>query len=400
VTWTALEWSRAHLPSTLAFPWLGLGTSLTGFPELVGIAEIVGARGVTFWIALVNGVLAGLILNVRKRRAWMPWAVSAAVLLAGPMGWGVWRARSLEMFSVGRVALVQPNIAQRIKLDPTRVEDSTFASLDGLVERIEPGSVDLVVFPEVTLPVRPFDEASAFQMARVQSYSREVGAPILFGAYGYEPLDGAAFVPFNSAFLMEPQGLTDFQYDKRYLVPVVERAPFASAGVFRGLPRSGEYGVGRGWPLLEAGEALFGVLICYESTYPEASRQFRLAGADVLVNITNDAWYGREESYARTTALWQHPAHMVMRAIENRVGVARSANTGISLFVDPVGRVYDPSPLFEEDVRVDEVFTSGIVTFYTRFGDLVGGASALVALLLLLSALRGRRSLDRPGGLV
>ena len=399
VTWTALEWSRAHLPSTLAFPWLGLGTSLTGFPELVGIAEVVGARGVTFWIALVNGVLAGLVLSVRERRSWLPWAATAAVLLVGPMGWGVWRAHSLEMFSVGRIAVVQPNIAQSIKLDPALVQDSTFASLDRLIGRIEPGGAALVVLPEVTLPLRPYDEGATAQMARIQSYSREVGTPILFGAYGYEPLDGDASVPFNSAFLMEPQGLTDFQYDKRYLVPVVERAPFVPAAVFRGLPHSGEYGVGQGWPLAEAGQALFGVLICYESTYPEASRQFRLEGADVLVNITNDAWYGREDSYARTTALWQHPAHMVMRAIENRVGVARSANTGISLFVDPVGRVYNPSPLFEEDVRVDEVFTSDIVTFYTRFGDVVGGACALVSLLLLASALRPRQSLDRPGRL-
>jgi apolipoprotein N-acyltransferase len=138
------------------------------------------------------------------------------------------------------------------------------------------------------------------------------------------------------------------------------------------------------------------VLICYESTYPEGSRQFRRAGADVLLNITNDAWYGREPLYARTTALWQHPAHMVMRAIENRVGVARAANTGISLFVDPVGRVYNATELFEADIRIDRVQTTDVLTFYTRFGDLVGSGSAAAALLLLVASFSLGRRLDPP----
>jgi apolipoprotein N-acyltransferase len=128
-------------------------------------------------------------------------------------------------------------------------------------------------------------------------------------------------------------------------------------------------------------------LVCYESSYPEASRRFRLEGADVLLNITNDAWYGREPLYARTTALWQHPAHMVMRAIENRVGVARAANTGISLFVDPVGRVYHATELFEADAHTDIVRTTDVVTYYTRFGDVVGNGSAFAALLVLLASM-------------
>ena len=118
-----------------------------------------------------------------------------------------------------------------------------------------------------------------------------------------------------------------------------------------------------------------------------------------MVNITNDAWYGREPLYARTTALWQHPAHMVMRAIENRVGVVRSANTGISLFVDPRGHVYDETELFTSDVHVGIVETTDIQTFYTLYGDLVGSGSAVAAFLLVLGSFRLARqsqSLDPP----
>lgn len=419
VTWTAAEWFRAHWPGPLAFPWLGLGTSLSGFPELVGVAELVGARGVTFWIALVNGLVATVVLRLRGasvegnatsvssgaasgggrwRASASLWAAVGAVAVAAPMAWGVWRAGNLEVREVGQVAVVQPNIPEHIKLDGQTALDSTLSSLDGLMPRVPPGSVELVVMPEVTLPLYPRADYARGWMARIQGYAREVGAPVILGGLGYTgDLLAGSYVPYNSAFLVEPQGLTDYQYDKRYLVPMVERVPLLPAPWLRNLSYFGKFGVGEGWPLAVADDAAYGVLICYESTYPQGSRNFRLEGADVLVNITNDAWYGREPWYARTTALWQHPAHMVMRAIENRMGVARAANTGISLFVDPVGRVYNDTELFTADVRVDTVYTTDVVTFYTRYGDLLGNASALGALLLVVGSVyltRRRSSLD------
>ncbi|MDH3424561.1 MAG: apolipoprotein N-acyltransferase, partial [Gemmatimonadota bacterium] len=216
-------------------------------------------------------------------------------------------------------------------------------------------------------------------------------------AFGYEGDLAGSFSYYNSAFLMRSGGLDDYRYDKRYLVPFVERVPFLPAEWFGGLQYFGGYGVGQGWPLADVGGTAYGVLICYESTYAEASRSFRREGADVLLNITNDAWYGREPLYARTTALWQHPAHMVMRAIENRVGVARAANTGISLFIDPVGRVYERTSLFEADLRVGTVQSTDIMTFYTRYGDLLGNGSAVAALLLLMASFWLGRRLDPPG---
>ncbi|HSG49943.1 MAG TPA: apolipoprotein N-acyltransferase, partial [Longimicrobiales bacterium] len=321
-----------------------------------------------------------------------PLAAVLAVVVLLPPAWGVWRARTLEVREVGLVTVVQPNIPEHIKLDTRSALDSTFASLDRLLPQVEPGSVKLVVLPEVTFPgAFPKHRTSAGVMARVQSYAREVGAPIMFGSLGYTGTTQDDFVPFNSVFLMEPQGLTDYQYDKRYLVPVVERMPLLPVSWVRHLPYFGLFGVGQGWPLADVEGTEYAPLVCYESTYPEGARSFRREGADVLVNVTNDAWYGREPLYARTTALWQHPAHMVMRAIENRMGVARAANTGISLFVDPVGRVYNPTALFTADVRTDVVYTADVTTLYTRFGDLVGNGAALGALLLVLGAWWQRR---------
>ena len=394
VTWTALEWSRAHLPSTIAFPWLGLGSSLTGFPELVGIAEIVGSRGVTFWIASANGLVAGVVLSLQRGQPALRRTVVLAGVVALPMMWGVWRAGTLEVRDAGRYAVLQPNIPEHIKLDRLTGIDQTFQALDRLFQPVPPASVDAIVLPEVTLSLFPKAEQSAPEMARMQAYSREVGVPVVFGALGYVAHDNGGFTPYNSAFVMRPQGLSEFQYDKRYLVPIVERVPFLPATLFDGTAYFGAYGVGSGWPLVEVDEHRLGVLICYESTYPQGARALRLEGADVLVNITNDAWYGREPLYARTTALWQHPAHMVMRAIENRMGAVRSANTGISLFVDPIGRVYQPTRLFEEDAHVADVTTTDVLTFYTRYGDLVGNAAAILTFCLLVTAMLGSRRVD------
>jgi apolipoprotein N-acyltransferase len=394
VTWTATEWFRAHWPGPLAFPWLGLGTSLTGFPELVGVAELVGSRGVTFWLALVNGLLAALFIRRRDGGRMSRLAAVLALVVLLPPAWGVWRARTLEVRAVGRVTVVQPNIPEHIKLDQRAALDSTFASLDRLLPGVEPGSVKLVVLPEVTFPLHPKADYAAPFMARVQSYARELGAPIMFGGIGFDGDVYGDYIPFNSVFLMEPQGLTDYEYDKRYLVPVVERMPFLPISWIKHLPYFGRFGVGQGWPLADVDGIGFAPLVCYESTYPEGARTFRREGADILVNVTNDAWYGREPLYARTTALWQHPAHMVMRAIENRMGVARAANTGISLFVDPVGRVYNATALFTADVRTDVVYTTDVTTFYTRYGDLVGNGAALAAFFMVLAAWWMRRRFD------
>lgn len=388
VAWTAAEWFRAHWPGPLAFPWLGLGTSLTAFPRLVGVAELVGTRGVGFWLAMINGLLATLLVSRvgAGRRTWL--AGVTVLLVLAPAGWGAWRAATLELREVGPVAVVQPHIPEHLKLEPAVALDSTFASLDRLMARLEPGAARLVVMPEVTFTTYPRAGGARWVLERVQGYAREAGAPVLFGSLGIAADAAGGSAPFNSAFLMEPQGLAGYQYDKRYLVPVVERVPLVPAAWLRRLEYFGKFGVGEGWPLAQVDETRYGALICYESTYPEAARRLRLEGADVLVNLTNDSWYGREPLWTRTTALWQHPAHLVMRAIENRMGVVRAANTGISLFVDPVGRIHGATPLFQADLRVDTVRTTDVVTFYTRHGDLVGSGAAAAALLLVLGAAR------------
>ena len=147
------------------------------------------------------------------------------------------------------------------------------------------------------------------------------------------------------------------------------------------------------------GGARLGILICYEALYPELARSYRVAGADVLLNLTNDAWFGGADGRAATTALRQHPAHLVLRAIENRMGVARAAATGISLFVDPLGRVHRATEPGVAAVAVLDPGTTRGLTLYARLGDLAGTGSAALAALLALAALARRTRAGAHSGL-
>ncbi len=397
LTWTALEWLRAHAPGGLAFPWLGLGTSLTGYPEIVGAAELVGARGITLWLALLNGLVAEAVLAARTRggaRVSARWAVAFALVLVVPAAWGYRRARTLPVRAVGDVAVVQPNVAAQFRLKGAVSNDSTAASLTRLLSGTGGLAPDLVVWPEMTF-FGPIESDESLR-DRILAIAEKFRAPVVFGGIGEGEAQGGDPIPLNSAFLTERDGrLTDFRYDKHRLVPLVEGLPFNRGGWREGRTEVDSYGRGVGWPLGGmANGARFSILICYESIYAGHVSRFRREGADFLLNLTNDGWFGREPWYTRTAALWQHPAHLVMRAIEHRVGIARAANTGFSLFVDPVGRIYGRTELFQAVVRSETIYTTDVRTWYTRTGDVAGWTALLLTLGLVaipVGRLRGRR---------
>lgn len=401
VLWTAFEWLQGNLHD-VSFPWLGLGTTLSAFPRIAGAADLVGARGLSFWIVLVNGLIAGIVLAYRAHRPVARQAMLLGLTLVVPVAYGFWRAATLELWEAAKVAVVQPNIPEELKLDRLRAVDSSMVALANLTRQITPGSVDLVVWPEVALPAVIEHESVAHLRGYIETLSKEVQAPILAGAYGMEERADGGFKYFNSAMLLTQDGFVGETYHKQFLVPFVERIPFIHPDRLRGIIGELRYfgGLGRGDASVVLGEpgARFGVLICYESIFEQGSRRFRREGADFLLNITNDAWFGREPRHTRTGALWQHPAHMPMRAIENRMGVARSANTGISMFVDPLGRRYEATELFVPDVRTATVYTTDVLTVFSRFGDWPGTMAAVGALLLLAAAWRTGRRRDPGSG--
>ncbi len=387
VAWTALEWLIGHL-GDIRFPWLGLGTSLADAPILVQWADIAGARGVTLWLAWCNVMIVEAAIDVRRA----PYAVRrfgaviATVLLA--LGYGAWRMKTLPLRDVGVIGMVQPNEAFSEKWDPAHADtamNTLFSLSRALLAR--PPRPQLLVWPEAAIPGYFLDHPQ--WDAAISTFVHENRIPLLTGGLNAEPEDrGAigrprAYRIFNAAFYYDTTGdRTRYPiYAKHYLVPVTERVPFVPVSLFRAIPGlsrwSGGFRPGTTSPVYESPVGKFGVVICYESAFEDATRIYRAHGADFVINVTNDAWFGN------TSAPAQHASHLVLRTIETRMGVARAANSGITEFVDPLGRAYAATKLNEATAIVGRLQTSDVIPLYVRLGDWVG---TLVVVLTLLGA--------------
>ncbi len=387
--WTVLEWVIGH-QGDIRFPWLGLGTSLADAPVLVQWADLAGARGVTWWLVWCNVLVAEALLALPAWRGTVRRFAPVGITIALALAYGVWRERTLPMRDAGVVGLVQPNEGYREKWEETHA-DSMVAKLLHRSERLHTqASPNLIVWPETAIPyfltLRPAWDTA---LSRFTAGTR---TPVLTGALHADFLAGGGYISYNAAFYYDSTGRWRPWpvYEKHYLVPVVERVPFVPVAWFRKVPWldkwSGGFGRGTTLPLYTSSLGRFGVLICYESIFEDLARGYRRAGADFLVNITNDAWYGR------TSGPYQHASHLVMRAIETRMGVARAANTGITEFVDPLGHPYDQTRLEEDTIVADRLRTSDVVPLYVTLGDWVGLLSVVAVLGLAGSLLVFRRS--------
>jgi len=376
LVWTAVEWAIGH-QGEVRFPWLGLGTSLTSVPVLVQWADVAGARGVTLWLAWVN-VMVFLAL---RRRSWRPAAAALATLVLAS-AYGIWRERTTVLRPATVVAVLQPNLGFEEKV-ASRDQDAVVEKLLRLTARADKLSgVRLVAWPEGATDGYFVDHP--YWVKWIADTARASRIPVLVGGLDAQLRPDFTYDTYNAAFFFDSTGSDSAapSYRKTYLVPIVERVPFVNPRWFGNLKWFGGFGHGDRFPVYRLGRGSFGVLICYESAFEDLPRLYRREGADFLVNITNDAWFGR------TAAPYQHAAHLVMRAIETRMGVARAANTGISEFVDPLGRTWERTPLDVAGVEADTVYTTEGRTLYVRMGDWVGllalvGTGALVAAALL-----------------
>lgn len=377
--WTAFEWLVGH-QGDLAFPWLGLGTSLTSVPTLVQFADFGGARGVTLWLAWVNA----LLYLALARRAWRPAALATVTGLAA-LGYGLWREATIVMRPVTTVAVLQPNVGFSEKWDPGEQDSLVVALVRQTVEAARLPGVRLVAWPEAALP--DFFERHPNWDALVRTTVAELRTPLVAGALDAEIHPDGSFDYFNAAFVYDSTGNRRGQpsYRKRYLVPITERVPFLPPKWFKSLSYFGGFSRGDRFPVYRIPEGGFGILICYESIFEDLARGYRRDGADFLVNITNDGWFGT------TVGPYQHAAHLVMRAIETRMGVARAANTGVSEYVDPLGRIHLATPLNVQRVAAGPVLTSSARTLYVRLGDWVGALALAGSAALLIAGYARQR---------
>jgi apolipoprotein N-acyltransferase len=386
--WVATELGRQYMWD--GFPWALLGYSQVTVLPIAQLASVTGVYGLSGLLTLTAAAAAFVVIDTRRRR----WAVAAAVagVVAACGMWGSARMAAGSLTGSGdsvRVAVVQGNIAQDDKWDPTLQDAIISRYLTQTREAIGRGAT-FIIWPESSLPV--FFEEDPVRSSQIRRLAREAKVTLLIGSDQVERTrpDAAPTALdnrfFNAAFLVKPDGSTGAVYRKMHLVPFGEYVPLQRLLFFVGpiVEAVSNFTPGSEATQLPVGNHKVSTAICYEVIYGSLIRRFVTDGSELLTTITNDAWYGR------SSAAYQHWDQASLRAIENGRYLARAANTGVSGFVDPYGRILQKSALFEQAVLVDDLRFLQARTIYSRVGDLVAWLCLALTLAALLASWRMR----------
>ena len=389
--WTCLEYIKSHLFT--GFPWENLAYSQYLNPKVIQIADITGIYGITFVIVLINAVFCNLLnccMYGYNGKSWKRPVIEitgALLLLMGIFIYGNLRISEvqakLKIAPSLDIALIQGNIDQSIKWNPQNQQETltTYKFLSNLKPASSSG---LIVWPETAVPfyIQDMDARSR----QVYQVAKDTGHWLLFGSPSYlKEQNNTSYL--NSAFLISPEGRISGRYDKVHLVPYGEYVPLRSVFPFIGklAVGVGDFRGGEDYHPLAMNNHQIGVLICYEAIFPEASRSYKNMGAELLVNITNDAWFGF------SSAPYQHLSMTVFRAVENRLYLLRAANTGISAIVNPAGEIVAHSALFVRTSLLGKVRFIDTRTFYMAYGDAFVYLCLISLAAILVNFRKGRK---------
>ena len=374
-SWVVLEFIRAHMIT--GFSWASLGHSQYANIALIQIADITGVAGVSFVVMMANVAIKELIgMRVRPPsealcRELARGVAIVCLFVVGSYGYG-WYRLNQTMPSAGTldVAVIQPNIPQEIKwLDEARVP--ILEKVKRISRRAASERPDVIIWPETSFPGYVWEFPELFE--DIKDFTESIQAPIVLGLV---TRIGDAY--YNTAAMVSRDGEMTVQHDKIHLVPFGEYIPLRSVFPFlSGLVPIGDFTPGAQLTMFPATKndggaqplGAFSVLICFEDTMSYLPRMFTAAGANLLVNITNDAWF------QDTAAPFLHMIASVFCAVENRRGLVRAANTGVSCFINSYGRVVNAV----RDTTGAMTYVSGYAsetmalhthkTFYTKYGD-------------------------------
>ena len=374
--WVALEYIRSHLFS--GFGWALLGYSQYRFLPIIQISDVTGTYGVSFLIVLINVGIWQAMSRLAKKSLYPVLCTLFSVLLV--LSYGHFKLNQKPEGKHIKLAVVQGNIPQWQKWDP-EARDYILEEYIHLTEQAKADGPDIVIWPETSVPGYLEDDVELRK--EISSLSQRISPGYLLVG---TPHVGEERKIYNSATLLR-QGEIVQRYDKLHLVPFGEFIPwpgFFSRFSFAEL--IGDFHPGKDYTVFEAGPGVkLGVLICFEDVFSYLARDFVRKGANILVNMTNDAWF-RDSSEP-----YQHLQASVFRAVENRVPVVRSANTGVSCFISQLGeieaRVTDDSG---KDVLVagqknhDVYTTGGLSSFYTAYGDIFAWFCIVITLITIV----------------
>ena len=378
--WVGLDYIRGFLFT--GFPWQDLGYTQFNTPLAIQVADLAGHHGVTFLIILANS----FIFILFTRRQFTPIAFALTIMIAASLYSG-YRLKAVEeqsaLLPTIAVSIIQPNIEQDQKWLPENRKTAIDAHISLSDRAFSKGKPDLVIWPETAIPILgsnvvDFSEILEQTVSR-HDYSLLSGIPYSTFTEGRRDI-------YNSAILFNRDGSRQV-YHKQHLVPFGEYIPLSSIIPFLAplVESVGNFSTGTLSQPLTGEKADLGVLICFESIFPELARTQTANGAELLVNITNDAWFGR------SNASIQHLAMAVFRAVENRRSLARSANTGISCFINPAGHILQPTGLFTSCFITESMPIFTRKTIFNKWGALFPQSCAVLFCLLSLGSILTRK---------
>jgi apolipoprotein N-acyltransferase len=387
--WVAMEFGLTHLPA-IGFPWNLLGYVATGNLVFVQLTAVTGIFGLSLVVASYSALAAwvALQMSLRKQAGMNAWiGTNAALIVIAFVG-----PRFIPAAPADHVAhLVQTNfpVALNYPSDWMQVHAREMDQLEEIsisAARKNPG---IVVWPEVPAP---FSLQEANFLARAQRIARGAGGGFLVGVIDEKPLGNGQLGVSNSAALLGPNASLDFIYDKMHLVPFSEYVPWRSwfffARELTGLV--GDFVPGTQYKVGKISGGPFSVYICYEAIFPNEVRRFTQAGAQLFINISDDGWFGG------SGAPEQHLAMARVRAVENRRWLLRATNTGVTVSVDPYGRIVARLPANTRgELDAPYGFRSGL-TPYARWGDWLPWLCVLAVLVLVLDTARRTHARKNP----
>ncbi len=353
--WTILERIRGALFG--GFLWGMLGYSQFENIALIQAADKVGVWGISFIIVLINFTLFQII-TLRKQKTKLPVYLYIPILcLVSIYTYGFTIIQTHPFKQRGfKLSMIQPNIAQEKKWHPDYVKEN-MEQLKNLTLLAAKDNPDLIVWPETSVPGYILDEPRLYNqvidIAKLAETSLLVGSP---------REDYLTKQYYNSVFLFSPQGALKRYHDKIHLVPFGEYIPYENIFSFLKNSPIADFSAGQRYTIFQCfnqqnQEINFGVLICFEDAFPSLVKEFKRQGADFLITVTNEAWF------KQSTEPLQHTAISVFRAIENRCWFMRSANTGISCFIDPYGRIREK---VQDKQNNSDIFVQGFATYQIK----------------------------------
>ena len=325
--WVAMEYVRSFGP--MGFPWSDLALTQVFLLPMIQTVDVTGSAGIALVICIINGLVYGALTENNPKQ----YIIGAFVLWGIVFGIGNWRLNAIENASEKsqfKVGVIQPNVDPVEKWNES-YKNKLVALMDSLTNEAMINEPELVLWPESALPA--YLRISPKYRQPIQQKVKQYGIPILAGSIDMESDENGRNY-YNGTILFNADGTMDI-YHKLLLVPFAEYIPFSDR--FPLLKKlnfgQGNFDHGNEYTIFDVNNKRFSNMICYESSFPRIARNFVKRGADFLTVETNDAWSGD------TPGVYQHLKHAQLRAVENRVPIVRSANTGISAIIAPSGRI-------------------------------------------------------------